>query len=80
MTERDPAIDPQRGDIVRSCYDTIGERHVTSASSCQVSYYRVRPNGVRYIGACLPSIWQKWCRAHRVEIIQRAPLSSGQGQ
>jgi hypothetical protein len=71
MTERNPETNPKIGDIVRSCYPSIGERHVTGVSDCGISYWRVRPNGKRYEGYCLPGIWTKWCRRHRVEIIQR---------
>jgi hypothetical protein len=67
---RDPRIDPKPGDIVRSDYPSIGERHVIHANECGVSYWRIRPNGRRYDGYCLPGIWQKWCRGHRAAIIQ----------
>lgn len=70
--QRDPRNNPKPGDIVRSCYDSIGERHVTGVSDCNVSYYRVRPSGKRYLGGCLPVMWQKWCRAHRVTVEQLA--------
>lgn len=73
---RNPAVDPRAGDIVRSDYPSIGDRRVTGASESQVSYYRVRPNGREYLACCLPTIWQKWCRAHRVKIIQRAGVLS----
>ncbi|MDE2106226.1 MAG: hypothetical protein KGL39_53900 [Patescibacteria group bacterium] len=66
--ERDPTINPQPGDVVKSCYDSIGERHVVHVSDCGVTYRRVRPNGARADGYCLPSIWTKWCRAHRVKV------------
>jgi hypothetical protein len=71
LTDRDPSEHPRIGDIVRSCYDSIGERHVTGVSECGVSYYRVKTNGKRFIGYCLPGVWRKWCRAHRVSVIQR---------
>lgn len=71
MTEHDPILTPRTGDIVRSKYDSIGERHVISANDCGIQYYRVRPTGKREIGYCLPGIWTKWCRAHRVSIEQR---------
>lgn len=70
MIDRDPTFTPKTGDIVRSCYDAIGERHVIRADECGVKYYRVRPKGERREGYCLPGIWTKWCRAHRVEVIQ----------
>lgn len=70
MTQRDPTIDPQPGDIVRSDYASIGERHVLHVSDCGVKYWRVRPGGRRYEGYCLPSIWTKWCRSHRAATIQ----------
>jgi hypothetical protein len=70
MSDRDPSEQPRIGDIVRSCYDTIGERHVIGVSDWDVSYYRVKPNGKRYFGHCLPTIWRKWCRAHCVTVIQ----------
>lgn len=72
MKERDPITDPKPGDIVRSIYDSIGERHVRHVNECGVSYWRVMANGRRYDGYCLPGIWTKWCRAHRVSIEQRA--------
>lgn len=71
MANRDPILSPKPGDIVRSCYDSIGERHVLQASDANVRYYRVRPNGARAEVNCLPSIWAKWCRSHRVEVVQR---------
>ena len=70
MSERNPVLEPRAGDIVRSCYDSIGERHVLHVSPCGVKYYRVRPKGERKEGYCLPGIWTKWCRSHRVTIIQ----------
>jgi len=77
MTERDPVFTPMPGDIVRSMYESIGERHVLHVSDCGVRYYRVRPKGERQDGYCLPVIWTKWCRSHRVQVIQRgAPRSS----
>lgn len=71
MTDRNPIDAPRDGDIVRSCYGSIGERHVLHVSDCGVRYWRVRPSGKRQEGYCLPGIWTKWCRAHRVQIIQR---------
>jgi hypothetical protein len=72
MADRDPIVDPKPGDVVRSCYVTIGERHVTHVNDCGVTYKRVRPNGRRYDGYCLPGIWTKWCRSHYVAIMLRA--------
>jgi hypothetical protein len=78
MKERDPIFEPRPGDIVRSSYESIGERHVMHVSDCGVEYLSVKlkgqPNGHRP-GYCLPRIWTKWCRAHRVDIIQRAPVT-----
>ena len=72
MTERNPVLEPKHGDIVRSCYESIGERHVLHVSDFGVRYWRVRPKSKEPAeGYCLPSIWTKWCRSHRVEIIQR---------
>jgi len=68
--ERDPRINPRPGDIVRSCYESIGERHVLHVSDCGVKYYGVLQNGKRREGYCLPTIWKKWCRAHRVSVEQ----------
>ena len=72
MMGRDPIFEPRPGDIVRSCYESIGERHVLHVSDCGVRYWRVRPTaGEPKEGYCLPGIWTKWCRAHRVAIIQQ---------
>jgi hypothetical protein len=72
MAERNPADDPRVGDIVRSRYVTIGERHIIGANNCGVKYWRVRPTGKRQEGYCLPSIWRKWCRAHGITVVQLA--------
>lgn len=69
---RDPLVDPRPGDVVRSSYATIGERHVTGVWDCGVNYWRVLPTGKRYLGHCLPVIWQKWCRSHRATVVQIA--------
>lgn len=70
MKTRSAIDDPRPGDIVRSCYESIGERHVTGMSDWDVSYYRVKPSGKRFLGSCFKTTWLQWCRAHRVEIIQ----------
>jgi hypothetical protein len=70
MTERDPTFNPKPGDIVKSEHYSIGERHVVSVSDCGVRYWRVRPGGKSMMGYCLPIIWTKWCKAHRVDVIQ----------
>lgn len=73
MSERNPVFSPRPGDIVRSCHESIGERHVLHVSDCGVRYVRVRPKNEPQEGYCLPGVWTKWCRSHRVEIIQQTP-------
>lgn len=74
MSERDPTLNPIPGDIVQSHYETIVERHVLHVSDCGVKYYRVVLGRDPRQGYCLPSIWTKWCRSHRVTIIQRGEV------
>lgn len=70
MTERDPAIEPIRGDIVRSAFETIGERRVTAVVPSGVTYYIVTPRSSR-LASCRHVTWKEWCRRNRVTIIQR---------
>jgi hypothetical protein len=69
---RDPIFNPKAGDVVRSQYPSIGERHVTHVTDCGISYERRRPGLLTQQGYCLPVIWTKWCRSHRVVIVERA--------
>lgn len=70
-TERDPVFNPRPGDIVRSEYDSIGERHVVRVSDNGVRYWAVHPKRANRDGICFLSNWTKWCRSHRVEVMQR---------
>ena len=70
MSERDHRTNPMVGDIVASSYESIGERHVIGVYDTGIKYYRVHPTHKRREGFCLPSIWTKWCRAHRTTLVQ----------
>ena len=70
MTTREPSIDPRPGDVVRSFYPSSGSRRVVSVSECGVRYVRIDPNGIERDGYCLPGVWKKWCRAHRVRVVK----------
>lgn len=71
-TLRDPTEEPRVGDIVRSSYDTIGERHVTYANRHEVRYLGVTSNDKppRQSG-CLLRSWTAWCRYNRITVVQR---------
>lgn len=72
---RDPAVDPQYGDIVRSTiYKNCRERHPIKrygAMNNEVQYYSVTAQK-SVIKSCWITTWQDWCRKNKVEIIQRA--------
>ena len=69
---RDPRIDPQPGDILRSCYvgqNGIDDRRVISVSPCNVKYETKTATGKTVERCCLPHTWVKWCRGHRASVV-----------
>lgn len=71
MSDRNPILDPQSGDIVRSAiYKNARERHVVRRMDHTVEYIAVSPTCRRTMTCWLRS-WADWCAKNKVEIVQR---------
>lgn len=72
---RDPTVDPQYGDIVRSTvYKNGRERHAFRREGPfgnEVVYFAVT-EAKSVTKRCGITTWQDWCRRNRVAIVQRA--------
>lgn len=71
---RDPTIDPQPGDVVRSTTSKgVRERHVTSRTGNDVYYDSIEANGrPARSRLCFISTWQEWCRANKVRVSRQS--------
>lgn len=71
--DRNPAVDPRRGDIVRSTIHGNGrERHVTGRNGDDVGYYAISPTQKKLMH-CTLRAWQRWCKSCVVRVIQVGP-------
>lgn len=72
MTQRDPKIDPQNGDIVRATqFKNERERHVAGRRGNHVDYLAVTAKKTVQKN-CWITTWQDWCRINKVDVIQTA--------
>lgn len=67
---RDPLKEPRIGDIIRSSYPTIGERHVVGVGPTDVTYIAVVAGWRNRQRNCLHRVWREWCRSNRATIVQ----------
>jgi hypothetical protein len=66
---RDPALNPREGDVVRSTItDPIMERHVTKRVGNDIWYQRIQGRKPVREGFCWISTWMEWCRKHKVSV------------
>lgn len=62
--ERDPRIDPQEGDSVKS-KRTL--RHVLKRSTAEVWFIEAQNTGKER--NCSLSVWQEWCKRHNANAL-----------
>lgn len=63
---RDPTLDPQPGDIVKSTtFKNERERHVMARRGEFVDYTAISPTNLTP-RTCWITAWQDWCRANKV--------------
>jgi len=71
MAVRNPLTDPQPGDIVRSVYASLPERHVLRRCGHDIIYAAVTKEKSRE-RLCLLGVWRTWCRRSYAVVVQRA--------
>jgi hypothetical protein len=59
---RDPTLDPQPGDVLRSSFESIGERRVIGRRDGWVNYIVTRLGGKPRQMRCSLMQWHTWCR------------------
>ena len=72
MANRDPLVNPRRGDIISANGGDIG-REVNHTDNFGVDYSPWKSGGAecRPDGTCTLATWRRWCHEHKATVVKK---------